>query len=51
LSNISRLQPIVNRLFNLRGHWYRPNMTGFAYQINDDPMILAMVKMLDSELN
>jgi len=48
--NIGRLEPIVHCLLHLGGHWYRPNVPCFAYQIDDSPMVLATLKMVNRQL-
>jgi len=44
-----RGQPIVNGPFNPGGDRNRSNMTGFANQIDDGPMILSALEMINGE--
>ena len=42
-------EPIVNGPLNPRGHGYRSNVTAFSYQINDGPVILATLEVINGE--
>ena len=44
-----RGQPIVNGPFNPGGDRNRSNVTGFANQIDDGPMILSALEMINGE--
>jgi len=44
-------EPIVNSSLNPRGHWYGSNVTGFSYQINDGPVILATLEVVNREFS
>jgi len=46
MGDIGCRQPIINSLLHPNGHGYSPNMTRFANQIDDGPMILATLEMI-----
>jgi hypothetical protein len=49
LDDIGACQPIVNGSLNPRRHRDGSNVTGFANQIDDGPVILATLEMINGQ--
>jgi hypothetical protein len=51
VGNSRRCEPIVDGSLNPSGHWYGSNVTGFTYQIDDGPVILATLEVVNGEFS
>ena len=51
MDDIRSCEPIVNGSLNPRGHRYGSNVTGFTYEINDGPVILATLEVINREFS
>jgi hypothetical protein len=44
-------EPVVTGSLNPRGHRYGSNVSGFSYQINDGPVIVASLALINREFS
>jgi hypothetical protein len=49
VGDVGGSQPIVNGPLNPRWHRNRSNVTAFSYEINDGPVILATLEVINRE--